>query len=690
MDRHQQPEDDEGGKEKPEFVEGLRECLSHGDYLRDEDLEALLQNGGLGAMLQGEGKDAKKPGAGDRIAVEFYAEEKKGDTVVGQKDERGTENDVANRDVPLWTSVTEADTVAKAGPLSQGYCWYASSPIECGARDEVSLSQDHDIWEVTTERESGDTGRTKQPEDRETATRISLPASSRQVLDRERLSRWIRVGAHKGAKKKVCREKKRQQQGIGIDSCSSGFNHTARCSPPAVVCLRTVTSPTRREGRERIQGKRMRNKKDTGRVIERETEQTDWDFAWSLQEDFVLKSSLQTYKEEQERHRALVEDGEFSWLPASAFSARSRTQRGRLSRQCDTFSDSSWSSTSRSASRKREGPHSHSRTRRRRAQHKQGERSRSENSHSRISDNSLASDDSRDSCSSSRSQASPDTRRPETSEDREKPQEHVGGRRGKREGRKTRTRGKEDFQRSSEARREEEYQKSLHLWRTIWPIPEFPFPSSGNRSTSGGGTSENPPPTLLSPFLVDGVNVAFEHGRQRRLSPAGIAYAVAGLFRMGFPVQVIVPYWLMNEAPNYMDLFSKRWRSVEECEVVLERLQQDNLLIVLPDPNARLTRECRDRWHPSFQRGLKSPADAEAIAAYCRKWDAILCTNDYHQFLSLVQQQRSRKTVEMYEYISRRAMLLSFHRDEFFLIPDSLGRNARPESLIVSSAGKDL
>lgn len=39
---------------------------------------------------------------------------------------------------------------------------------------------------------------------------------------------------------------------------------------------------------------------------------------------------------------------------------------------------------------------------------------------------------------------------------------------------------------------------------------------------------------------------------------------------MGFPVQVIVPYWLMNGAANYKELFLHRWRGVEECEVVLE------------------------------------------------------------------------------------------------------------------------
>lgn len=77
-------------------------------------------------------------------------------------------------------------------------------------------------------------------------------------------------------------------------------------------------------------------------------------------------------------------------------------------------------------------------------------------------------------------------------------------------------------------------------------------------------------PTHLSPFLVDGVNVAFEHGRQRRLSPVGIAYAVAGLFQMGFPVQVIVPYWFAHDAGSHEALFLNKRRGVEECRVLLE------------------------------------------------------------------------------------------------------------------------
>ena len=44
--------------------------------------------------------------------------------------------------------------------------------------------------------------------------------------------------------------------------------------------------------------------------------------------------------------------------------------------------------------------------------------------------------------------------------------------------------------------------------------------------------------SLMRQVLVDGVDVALHHGCKRRLSPAGIALAVAHFLEFSFPVRV--------------------------------------------------------------------------------------------------------------------------------------------------------
>lgn len=61
---------------------------------------------------------------------------------------------------------------------------------------------------------------------------------------------------------------------------------------------------------------------------------------------------------------------------------------------------------------------------------------------------------------------------------------------------------------------------------------------------------------------------------------------------------------------------------------------------LLPSGKSVAPRLCVDTGAPSRRARVAScfsVTDAEAITAYCKKWNANLCTNDYQQFLSLVQ-----------------------------------------------------
>lgn len=261
-----------------------------------------------------------------------------------QDGENAAKEEGADRSSHPWNTLAE-DSAGDSGQPVQGLPWSFSSPTQStGDRDGLPLSHGHQSVEATAEREA-DWGKARVPGG-EVEKGSSRPRSSEQLQRTGSRSEWITHQDCGGDKKKRSRGKVRQQ-GARREVCvgSRGAVCSAAASGPR---LRSPDNKpdTRKEGRETKKGKRRKN---TRRLVKRETEQTDWDFAWALQEDFVLESSLQSYREEQERLRA-VEEEATSWLPASAFSARSRTQRGRRFRWVSSSADSSWSSASSSPS----------------------------------------------------------------------------------------------------------------------------------------------------------------------------------------------------------------------------------------------------------------------------------------------------------------------------------------------------
>ncbi|KEP67436.1 UNVERIFIED_CONTAM: hypothetical protein HHA_224940 [Hammondia hammondi] len=215
--------------------------------------------------------------------------------------------------------------------------------------------------------------------------------------------------------------------------------------------------------------------------------------------------------------------------------------------------------------------------------------------------------------------------------------------------------------------RDEDAQPAL-LWRT-WPTPEFPL--SPARESNG--------PT---PLLLDGTSIAFEHGRQRRLSPLGVAFAVARVFELGLPAKVLLPSWLAGEEHFYPTFFVGSAKGVALWQRIRQALQEDGLLIVLPDPNAHLPEESHARWYPT-RNCFKSCSDALKIAGLCKQWGAALCSNDFEQFLRLVVGQKNKKMTEIYDFVSRCSVLLAFHKNQLHLILDSQGRGSSLETLIL-------
>ncbi|KYK71822.1 hypothetical protein TGPRC2_224940 [Toxoplasma gondii TgCatPRC2] len=215
--------------------------------------------------------------------------------------------------------------------------------------------------------------------------------------------------------------------------------------------------------------------------------------------------------------------------------------------------------------------------------------------------------------------------------------------------------------------RDEDAQPAL-LWRA-WPTPEFPL--SPARESKG--------PT---PLLLDGTSIAFEHGRQRRLSPLGVAFALARVFELGFPAKVLLPSWMAGEEHFYPTFFVGSAKGVALWQQIRQALQEDGLLIVLPDPNAHLPKESHARWYPT-RNCFKSCSDALKIAGLCKQWGAALCSNDFEQFLRLVVGQKNKKMAEIYDFVSRSSVLLAFHKNQLHLILDSQGRGSSLERLIL-------
>ncbi|CDJ47308.1 hypothetical protein, conserved [Eimeria brunetti] len=91
---------------------------------------------------------------------------------------------------------------------------------------------------------------------------------------------------------------------------------------------------------------------------------------------------------------------------------------------------------------------------------------------------------------------------------------------------------------------------------------------------------------VIRQILVDGVDIAFRHGGRRKLSPSGIAAAVAHFTELSFPVRVVVPQWIALMHKEHCNLFT------ESPEPLLEALREDDMLVVLPDPDG-------SSWYPS-------------------------------------------------------------------------------------------
>ncbi|CBZ54345.1 conserved hypothetical protein [Neospora caninum Liverpool] len=176
----------------------------------------------------------------------------------------------------------------------------------------------------------------------------------------------------------------------------------------------------------------------------------------------------------------------------------------------------------------------------------------------------------------------------------------------------------------------------------------------------------------LTPLLLDGASIAFEHGRQRRLSPLGVSFAVARVFELGLPAKVLLPFWLAGEEHFYPTFFLGNAKGVALWQQVRQGLQEDSMLVVLPDPNAHLPEESHARWYPTRD-CFKSLSDALEIARLCKQWGAALCSNDFEQFLRLVVGQKNKKMAEIYDFVSRSSVLLAFHKNEMHLILDSQG-----------------
>ncbi|CDJ32888.1 LOW QUALITY PROTEIN: uncharacterized protein EMH_0014050 [Eimeria mitis] len=158
--------------------------------------------------------------------------------------------------------------------------------------------------------------------------------------------------------------------------------------------------------------------------------------------------------------------------------------------------------------------------------------------------------------------------------------------------------------------------------------------------------------------LVDGVDIALHHGGKRKLSPAGIAIAVAHFVELSFPVRVVVPQWLALMHKEHCNLFT------ESPEALLEALKDDDLLVVLPDPGGT-------NWRPSRTQ-LKAASDAEYTVELCKTVDAAYCSNDFNQFLQLLDGSTSR--YDDYLYMTTRSCLYTFDGDNFYHVLDSLGR----------------
>lgn len=175
---------------------------------------------------------------------------------------------------------------------------------------------------------------------------------------------------------------------------------------------------------------------------------------------------------------------------------------------------------------------------------------------------------------------------------------------------------------------------------------------------------------LVRQVLVDGVDVALQHGGKRKLSPAGIALAVAHFMELSFPVRVVVPHWFAHDYRQYLHLFT------DSPEELIKALREDDLLLVLPNPD-------EPSWLPSFS-SFRTVRDAQRTVDLCKTFNAVLCSNDFNQFLHLMDE--NHPLFSDYLYISSRSCLYAFDREAFYHVLDSLGRNKFVDTLFFRGA----
>ncbi|KAL8275090.1 hypothetical protein Esti_000969 [Eimeria stiedai] len=128
--------------------------------------------------------------------------------------------------------------------------------------------------------------------------------------------------------------------------------------------------------------------------------------------------------------------------------------------------------------------------------------------------------------------------------------------------------------------------------------------------------------SVVRQILVDGIDVALQHGGKRRLSPAGIALAVAHFMELSFPVRVVIPHWLAHDADKHPHLFA------EPPQLLIRALREDDLLVVLPDPDEA-------SWRPSLS-SFRTVRDVERTIDLCKTFNAAFCSNDFSQFLHMM------------------------------------------------------
>lgn len=180
---------------------------------------------------------------------------------------------------------------------------------------------------------------------------------------------------------------------------------------------------------------------------------------------------------------------------------------------------------------------------------------------------------------------------------------------------------------------------------------------------------------VLSPVVVDGVDLCRHHGRQGRLSLRGLENAVAFFVHRGHATVVAVPTWLPClpfEGPHVLETFEENLQ--EAIDVVLA-LDEDGLLYRLPD-------DPQNKRDNSLH---LTTSDVINLARLCRQQDAILCTNNSTMFAALHRRKGATREVEsdLYAYVQHRQLMYSFDVDHFCPCHDTGRGGPLAEDLLV-------